>query len=149
MQVATVFNRDTALNCVRELLEANSRLSGHRSRLTGDVKLSRIAISYRTSWVFVPPFKVTTFLGKVIEARDGSVIQGRFAIGPFMWVWIAAFAASAIASIGRQALLGDYGSLAIAGLICIAIFIALCTFIATANQYVIDELCRATRGSAA
>jgi hypothetical protein len=96
-----------------------------------------------------PALRVATFFGRVVNSRDGAVIEGRVEVGAIVWFAAIVLFSGSIAAVARALRGQDFaeslGVLAIA----LSVLGAHWAYVASTKRFIVNEICRASRGSVA
>ena len=147
-KITTKLSKDSALVALRELVPASYNFVLLKSGFEGDVDPRRLRISYRFGW-FVPPLKVATFSGRVVDTADGAMIEGDVKsnwIVYFFAAWflvVVPYGAFHLAYV--EPLSTIFWNLALA---VVLLFLGI-KYVDVTHQHIVDEICRATRGTLA
>ena len=137
-RITTNLDRDAVLNSMRDLIAGSAGLSGA-------VTHNQVALAYR-SFIMVPGVRVAAFLGRVVNARNGAIIEGRVETGIDVWllggVVGALFLSSFFVAISWQ----KYSFAGLTFLIGAAGVLLVIGRVRSARRFLVDELCRASRG---
>lgn len=129
-----------------ELVEDNRHVRIFRSGLEGDVSGHSVTVAYRTGW-FVPPIQIAYFRGRVLSADTGTRVLGDVHFSWLVYVFAgflgAALLVALVVSVGRGDLSDILPSLASAAVA----FLAGWLFVNAAGKGIVDDICKAVRGS--
>jgi hypothetical protein len=148
VRITTKLNRDAVLTSLRDLVMERS-LVDLQSRFEGRADRPDIVVAYRASAIMSPALRVATFFGRVVNSRDGAVIEGRIEVGAIVWLAAIVLFSGSIAAVARALRAQDFaealGVLAIA----LGVLGAHWAYVASTKRFIVNEICRASRGSVA
>ena len=144
-RIVTDLDKDAVISALREFVPTSHDARLFRSTFEGEVDPQRLLVAYRFGW-FAPPIRLATFRGRVLDASHGTTIEGEvtsnWIIHVFTWWIIAVVPLSLIGYVYYR----DYSNLFWGLVTAAAVFFGGRAFIRVTHQYIVDELCRATRG---
>lgn len=144
-KISTRLDKETVLARLRELVEDQHRVRIFASGIEGEVVGQNVVAGYRTGW-FVPPMRIVSFKGRVAETNGITTIVGEVVSSWFVYLFAAFFVLTPLFVVIDGVRTGDYmdilWSIVSAG---IALLIGR-TYVRSAGQGVIDDICKATRG---
>jgi len=141
IRITTTLDRDAVLNSLRDLVEA-------KQRVVGVVDHGQVSVACR-DWLdpLFPRVRVAAFLGRVLNARPGAVIDGNLETH---WIgrlasalWLLVIIVGAVGA--AQA--ADY--LVLSGIVLTGtvVLIGWGMYVQSAKKVIVAEICRASRGS--
>ena len=147
-RIVTKLNRDAVLTSLRDLVTERSFFNV-QSSFEGQADRPEIVIAYRTSMIVSPTLRVATFFGRVVNAHDGAVIEGRVEVNAIVWVTTVVLVLGTIAAVLRALRAPNYTELVEVLAIAAVVLGAYWAYIASTKKLIVHEICRASRGSVA
>jgi hypothetical protein len=143
IRITTALERDAVLNSLRDLVTASDSF-------VGVVNHNHVSVTYRSMLDPMPPrMRPAVFLGRVVSAPTGAVIEGEVETHWFGWAGTAMLLLVTIAALGRELLAGNFMALGMGVLMGTAVLFGWWKYVQRAKQLIVAEICRASRGSVA
>jgi len=140
IRITTALDRDAVLNSFRELVAG-------RGVFVGAVNQDRVSVACRLSAL---PFqgRGAVFLGRVVSAHQGAVIEGDIEIHWSAWMVLTMWLLMTIGVAVSALLAAQYAASGVA-LIGTAAAVTWWVYVQGTKRLVVAEVCRASRGSVA
>ena len=143
IRITTNLDRDSVLNSLRALVEANEGL-------VGVVNHNHVSVACR-DWldVLAPRVRVAAFLRRVVNASQGAVIDGN--VETHWSGWLASALMVSVIMVGVVATLrgANYVALGVVALGGIVALAGWWMYVQGTKRHIVAEICRASRGSVA
>ena len=143
IRITTTLDRDSVLSSLRALVEANEGF-------VGVVDHSRVSVSCRDWLDPLPPrVRVAAFLGRVVNARQGAVIDGNVELHWSGWMVSALMVSVIIVAAAAALRAANYLALGGVALIGTVVLVGWWMYVQSTKRLIVSEICRASRGSVA
>jgi hypothetical protein len=145
-RIVTQLDRNAVFSSLGDLV-AERDLMDPRSRLKGQLRPPELSVAYQTSMAVAPRIRIAAFLGRVVSGREGLVIEGTVEASVLTWLVTASLVLVSVVSLGRAAIERDYVQLLSVCVVGAAILTAWSWYVRSTKQFIVSEICRASRGS--
>jgi hypothetical protein len=145
-RIATQLDRDAVFVSLGDLV-SEGEFMDPRARLVGRLRPPELSVGYRTSMFFAPRLQIAAFLGRVVNARNGAIIEGAVEASLGAWLGYAMLALTTVISLGSAVLARDHVALLGFSAFWALGFLVWWAYVASTKKFIVKELCRASRGS--
>jgi hypothetical protein len=145
-RIATQLDREAVFSSLGELTTEGGLLDVG-ARLKGQLRPPALSVAYQTSLMIVPRLRIAAFVGRVVSAQAGVIIEGTVEASVIAWLVGASLIFVVVFSAVRALVERDYLELLSVFVIGAAMLWAWAAYVQSTKRFIVKELCRASRGS--